>query len=152
VWPWSLSGVGLPALALVAIVLIVLTLWTYWDVPRVSKRRILTLIVLRLLALLMACLVLLRPSLASRSDLKLPSTLLLLFDRSESMTIQDEIDGQSRWDYMRQVLAKAEPVLQKLRDELNVSVVMYQFAEDADDYDPSTKPDGKRTDFGKALE
>jgi uncharacterized membrane protein len=152
VWPWSLSGVGMPALALVALVLIVLTLWTYWDVPRVSKRRVLALIILRLLALLMAGLVLLRPSLASRSDLRLPSTVLFLIDRSGSMTIQDEIDGQSRWDYMRQMLAKAEPVLQKLRDEHNVSVVMYAFAEDADDYDPNGKPDGKRTDFGKALE
>src|SRR5258708_4527274 len=114
VWPWSLSGVGLPALALVALALVLLTLWTYWDVPRVSKRRILALIVLRLLALLMACLVLLRPSLASRSDLKLPTTLLILLDLSESMTIQDEIDGQSRWDYMRQILTKAGPVIQKL--------------------------------------
>jgi uncharacterized membrane protein len=152
VWPWSLSGVGLPALALVALVLVVLTLWTYWDVPRISKRRVLALIVLRLLALLMACLVVLRPSLSSRSDLKLPSTLLFLLDGSESMTIQDEIDGQSRWDYMRQVLAKAEPVLQKLRNEHNVSVVMYRFAEDIGDYDPKGKADGKRTDFGQSLQ
>src|SRR5579883_1710006 len=103
VWPWSLA-LGIPALALVALVIVALTVWTYWNVPRARPRRVVTLIALRLLALLLACLVLLRPSFAFRDDLHLPSTLLILLDASESMTIQDEVGGISRWEYMRRML------------------------------------------------
>src|SRR5262249_4931765 len=89
-WPWSLSGVGLPAVALVALVLVVLTVWTYAGVAGVSWRRILAVLALRLLALLLACLALLRPALAFRDDLRPPSTIIFALDYSESMTIQDE--------------------------------------------------------------
>lgn len=151
VWPWSLS-LGIPALALVALLIVALTVWTYWNVPRARPRWVVTLILLRLLALLLACLVLLRPSFAFRDDLHMPSTLLILLDASESMTIQDEVGGISRWEYMQRMLRNAEPALQTLRDEENVNVAVYQFAEDLAEYSPEARPDGKRTDFGQALQ
>jgi hypothetical protein len=45
-----------------------------------------------------------------------PSFLLVAIDESESQTIQDEFDGQSRWDLLCRCLKKAEPAFQRLRD------------------------------------
>src|SRR5262249_40768619 len=72
-------------------------------------------------------------------------------DNSESMSIQDQLNGQSRWDYLRRLLKDAEPDLQRLREEQNITVRLYRFAGQVSDYDPDGKADGKRTDFGEML-
>ena len=63
-WPWSTSGLGLYALLFVALVLIGLTVWTYRGLRGVTLPRLLALVGLRLLALFLACLVVMRPSIA----------------------------------------------------------------------------------------
>src|SRR5947209_8195810 len=149
VWPWSLPG-----LILVALFLIVITVWTYRGVRGSTNRRVGIVLSLRLAALVLALLMALRPSLAYREELRLPSTLLIALDGSESMTIQDEAGPRSRWDAMLRTLRQAEPILQGLHDEQNVNVIVYRFAEDAVPEDrvvPGGKADGKRTDFGKML-
>src|SRR5438552_2908083 len=104
-WPWSASRVGLPGLAVVAILLAGLTLWTYRGVEAASRRRVAAVIALRLLALLLAVLTVLRPAVAFRDDLKVPSTLIIALDGSLSMTIKDEVDNQARWATLQRVLA-----------------------------------------------
>ena len=150
-WPWSSPPVGLPALLLVALALAGLTIWTYRGVAQATPRRVATLIAIRLAALFLVLLMVLRPALASRDELKVPTTLLLVLDMSESMTFQDEYGGLSRWDALRRYLRDAEPPLQKLRDEYNVTTLFYAFAEDLRDFDPHARADGKRTDFGEML-
>jgi uncharacterized membrane protein len=149
--PWSVPRLGLPALAVIAIAIVGLTIWTYRDIPRATPRRVLILIGLRLAALLAILLLCLRPSLASKEELRAPSLLLVALDNSESMTIQDEFDNQSRWDHLRRLLRENESQLQRLREEHNVTVVLHRFAGDVGDYDPQGKADGKRTDFGQML-
>src|SRR5439155_514529 len=90
-----------------------------------------TLMILLLLLLAVACLMILRPSLAYKEELRVPSTLLIVLDGSESMTIQDEADTKSRWAAMLQTLQQSEPVLQQLHDNQNINVVVYRFAEEA---------------------
>jgi uncharacterized membrane protein len=148
--PWS-SSAGLPALGVVALLLIGLTVWTYYGVTRTSLRRVFTLLGLRLAAALLAVLALLRPSLAYRDEMRVPSVLLFALDGSESMSIQDEIGSQTRWGRLQQVLKDCEPELKKLQDEQNVNVVLYRFANEVADYDPGQPADGKRTDFGQML-
>jgi uncharacterized membrane protein len=150
-WPWSISGVGLPAFAGVAIVLAGLTVWTYHGVANAAPRRITAVVALRLLALVLAILTVLRPAVTFRDDLKVPSTLIVVLDRSASMTIKDEVDNQSRWATLQRVLAASRDQLDHLRDEQNVTVVLAQFAEDVSDFDADAKPDGQRTDFGRML-
>lgn len=151
-WPWSLSGVGLPALAVVAFLLAALTIWTYAGNARAGGRRIALMVALRLTALLLAILALVRPSLAARENLRLPSTLLILLDRSESMTITDESNNYSRWEAMRRTVGKCDSVLKQLGEEQSVSVRFFTFADKLEEgYDPQAKADGKRTDFGEAL-
>ncbi|MBY0526467.1 MAG: glutamine amidotransferase [Gemmataceae bacterium] len=149
--PWSTPGVGLWLLAAIAAVLVALTVWTYLGNVRAGWRRVSILIGLRLGALLLVVFALVRPSLASRDNPKLPSVLLILLDGSESMTIQDELNNQSRWDALRRTFGKCDTTLNQLRDEQNVAVHTFRFAEGLGDYDPQGKADGKRTDFGEAL-
>jgi uncharacterized membrane protein len=149
-YPWSLSYGG-AGLLLVALVLGGLTLWTYLGASLASARRTFIVLCLRFLALLLAILAVLRPSFASRDDLKTPSVLIILADASESMSITDEYSNLSRWNAQRLILEKCQPALQQLRDEQNVTVYLKMFAEDVRDFDPNRAPDGKRTDTGSAL-
>ncbi|HEY8504457.1 MAG TPA: vWA domain-containing protein, partial [Gemmataceae bacterium] len=154
-FPWSEGALGLIALGAVAALLVALTLWTYLGDPQASRRRIALLIGIRLAALLVAILTLLRPSLAIEEDPRLPSRLVILADASESMTVQDEFNNQTRWQALQQVLKRCEPILQELRDEQNIQVDIYRFAGDfdpeKDKYDPDGRADGPRTDFGTTL-
>jgi uncharacterized membrane protein len=150
-WPWSAIGAGPEMLLIVALALVVLTVWTYRDVRGASRRRVLILIGIRLVALVVACLVVLRPALALHDDTDLPSTVILVADHSESMTIQDQYAGQSRWDYLRRLLSECEPVLHELQDEHHVTVRLARFAGQVSDFDPNGKADGKRTDFGEMF-
>jgi uncharacterized membrane protein len=149
--PWSSPYLGLPALTVVALVLVGLTVATYLGTPQATGRRVLALVLLRLAALVLAFLALLRPSVAFRDDLKVPSTLLVASDYSGSMTIQDEVNGQSRWAALLRSLRDCRPLLDRLHDEHNVSAVFYRFAGDVGDFDPDGKADGPRTDFGQML-
>ena len=90
-------------------------------------------------------------SVAARDTQKERSLLLILLDSSKSMTIQDEFNGQNRWDAQRRTLQRCEPVLQQLRDEQNIDVRIYRFAEQVADFDPKDKAEGNRTDVGTAL-
>src|SRR5437879_12376939 len=103
-WPWSLPGVGPRGLVLIGLLLVALTVWTYRGVRGASYRRVLFLIGIRVAALIVACLAVLRPSLAFQDDLHLPRTLLIAADASESMSIQDQHNSQSRWDYLCRLL------------------------------------------------
>src|SRR6266478_6206870 len=86
-WPWSISGIGLPALAGIALLVAGLTLWTYHGVTNSTPRRIAAVVALRLLALVLAIFTVLRPAVTFRDDLKVPSTLIIAADLSASMTI-----------------------------------------------------------------
>src|SRR5438445_3586706 len=147
--PWSF-----PALILITLFLVIVTVWTYRGVRGSTNRRVGTVLGLRLTALVLALLMILRPSLAYREELRVPSTLLVVSDGSESMSIQDEAGPRSRWEAMLRILRQAEPIVQKLHDEQNVNVVVYSFAEEAVPEDrlvPGGKADGTRTDFGRML-
>jgi uncharacterized membrane protein len=70
------------------------------------------------------------------------------------MSIKAGADSKSRWAAMLQTLHQAEPILQKLHDELNVNVVVYRFGEDVTPEEQiilGGRADGRRTDFGKLL-
>jgi uncharacterized membrane protein len=148
-WPWSLPRIGLPLLAVVAVLLAGLTIATYRGAA--PRRRVAAVIALRLLALLLAVLTLARPAIAFREDLRVPSVLVFAIDGSASMATADEVDAKSRWFTLQRILERAQPALDKLRNEHNVTVHLHRFAEDVSDYDSAGKPDGPRTDFGRML-
>jgi hypothetical protein len=149
-WPWSLPGVGVVALIGVIALLAAITVWTYWGVRQTTWRHVLAVLVLRLLALGVALLVILRPSLAFHDrDEAMPSRLFILLDASESMTITDEFNNLSRWAEALRILDNhtVKNALKKLTDA-KVEVVYYQAAESLSAFDPNGQPNGKRTDIG----
>jgi uncharacterized membrane protein len=137
-----------------AAALVALTVWTYVGSAASTPKRIGTLIALRLLALLLAILLALRPAAAITEIPKLPSTLIIVVDASESMSVRDEASF-TRWEVVQKALQKAGPILDQMRDDQQTTIYVYHFSKDFDpDRDKLTddvKPEGKRTDFGTML-
>lgn len=155
-FPWSLAGVGLPLLGAVAVGLVALTVWTYRGHPRASRGRITLLAALRLLALLLLLLTAVRPSLGIREQPKLPSTLLIGIDLSESMSVKDEIGSTARIDAVRKAMDRVKPVLEEMKEEQNVEVIVYalgpaDFQEATGLYDPAAPAGGPKSDYGTYL-
>ena len=153
-WPWDTPIIGLPLLALVAAVLVGLTIWTYIGVGQITLRRLLIILLLRLAALAVACLLVLRPALARQDDETImPTKLIFLVDSSESMNITDEAKSLSRWEYACEILSSPVVVdaLKHLARDNKVEVVYYQGAEGVRQFEPHGGANGKRTDFGTWL-
>lgn len=150
-YPWSIPRYGLLALIAVIVLIAGVTLWTYRSQIQIGRRRVAAILGLRLFALVLAVFTVLRPAAVIREDQRVPSTLILALDVSKSMAVTDEIDGKSRWATLQRVLSRSQPLLDELRDELNVRVVVHSFAEGVNDYSADALPIGKRTDFGRML-
>lgn len=155
-YPWSTTPIGLPALAVVAALLVAFTVWSYSGHPNATRRRILIVLALRLAALVVALLTAVRPSVGVQEDPKVPSILIIGVDVSESMKVPDELGGQKRLDAVHAALKKAQPLLDELAAEQNVSVFLYKFStpdfsEATSKYSPADLPDGRRSDYGTFL-
>ncbi len=154
-YPWSIYPLGLPAFGLVAGLLILFTIWTYLGHPQATRRRVMIVLGLRIAALIVALLTALRPSLGFQEEPKIPSVLLIGIDESESMSVQDELNGQARLEAVKRTLERAQSAIEDLGEQ-NVEVVIYRFGSpdfnpDTSKFDPADKADGKRSDYGTFL-
>jgi len=157
-------------LAVCAAVLVGLTLWTYLGAAQTTPRRLFILVFLRLLALIIAMITAIRPALSVTEQPRIPSTIIIVLDTSESMTLTDEFGRNSRWDVLKSTMEKCEPILKQLQGDQEVTVHLYCFS---DNFDPNVeqyrakvddkevsivqwlagrRPDGKKTDFGLMLQ
>jgi uncharacterized membrane protein len=140
--PWPLTA------------LVALTVWTYQGVEKIRFSRLLTVLALRVGALVLAYLLLLRPSLAQYDDTIVPSTIIVLIDGSESMNITDEPGSQSRWASAREIInaSAVRALLKKLHDEQKVEVRFYEGTTDGiRELSAEKKAEGKRSPFGRWL-
>lgn len=145
----TLAASPLPALA--AVLVVWATVITYRGSPRANNWKIAVVVALRLLALLLTFLTVVRPSLVYRSENKVPSVLVILPDVSASMNFKDEYNNQTRFEAMQATMRKCEPILQQLRDENQITVVISGFSGDLADWSPDMKAEGKSSDYGGAL-
>jgi hypothetical protein len=83
-------------------------------------------ITLRLLALLLCLLAALRPSVVLPEKKKQEASLVFLIDTSSSMSLSDEVRGQSRWAVARETLGQALESARSFGPDLQVKV--YEFA------------------------
>jgi uncharacterized membrane protein len=153
-WPWSLPGVGIGALVGVALALALLTIVTYLGDKKVTPRRIAIVLLLRLLALVVALIVVLRPSLAQdEDDTRLSSKLFILLDVSASMDRNDEFNNLSRYEHAKRLLTSGpcSDLLKRMSMDRKIEVVYVMAAEDVRPLDFPFKPTGKRTDIGGWL-
>ncbi len=154
-WPWSIPTVGWILLLVVALLLVGLTIGTYFTVAGMRPGRLLALLCIRTVALLLIVFSLAGISYVSSAELKVPSLLLIGVDGSESMgAVQDEIEGQSRWNYLVRTLRDCQPILDKLREEHNITVLFFKFGDHVSEFDPANpgKADGTRTDTAQLLQ
>ncbi len=168
IWPWTqlFAGDSLGAgffawvlshglsllLVVVPLALIGGAAWTYFA-NGASRRRVLAVLALRMLAFLLAILAILRPALGVPDRNSPRRQLLVAVDVSKSMTIVDEGDNQSRWAYLLKLLKDSRASIDELQDKQSVDVVFYRFAGDTTAAQPDDlgQPDGNRTDIGAML-
>jgi uncharacterized membrane protein len=146
-------GLAMAASIVLPALLLGVTVAAYLAQPAATRRRTFTVLALRLLAFLLAGLAIVRPALAFAERNALRSLLLIVCDRSASMSIQDESNHRARWDLLLRTLNQSAPELERLSEEQQIDVRFYQFAVEAGPFDPNApgSADGKRTDTGAML-
>ena len=105
----SWGVVGLVAAALAAVLFAVPP-----DRSRVSRGRLVTLVLLRLAAFLALVACMLRPTFVAETKAQQRGTVLVLADASESMTVADGPNGRTRWQDMTAALDSARDAARDL--------------------------------------
>jgi uncharacterized membrane protein/cell division protein FtsB len=90
-----------------------------------SGRRWLTLIALRLVAILFISIALLQPSIVQTVEKQQSAVVALMFDKSRSMTLPYLSQGQSRWEAQLSLLKDNEPLLNEVADKYELNVFAY---------------------------
>jgi uncharacterized membrane protein len=105
---------------------------------KTTKRRRGVLLGIRLAVIVMVILAMLRPTLVIVETRKQSATLVVLADKSRSMTIRDEVNGRTRWEALRDTLANARGGFRALGEEMEVKA----YAFDAEPH-PASVADGR---------
>lgn len=154
----SLSPIGHWAVVvLAAAAVVVLTLWPYRKRLRDSTDRRKYLVVgLRMVAVLLALLACVRPSVLIMQRVKQQVSLIFLVDSSTSMKINDEANNRSRWEMARRALDRSQEVLgdTSADPDSGLAVKFYRFDRELHPGLPSdnmTEPDGLQTTLGASL-
>ena len=145
IWSW-------PLVILTSLGLVVLVLLTYrrqlQRLPRGQARLLLT---LRLLAVLLLTLAMIRPAFQKSDTDDNPVQLLVLTDISRSMNTNDMPGGGSRFKAVQADLLRYEPKWKELGKQ--VEVRQFDFARDLVPHDPSlAEGTGDQTAFGNVFE
>ena len=156
---WSFEPIldsYLAVLLLAALLLLVLLLVR----PRsrqLTRRRQLTLLLLRAALILLLVLAMLRPARVSTQSRPQSATLLLLYDQSRSMQVEDAGSGVSRWTALTECLRASQPRLQQLAQTLDLRV--YGFADQLQPGEINAgavrlpqRAEGPQTNLGAALD
>ncbi|MDD3585856.1 MAG: hypothetical protein PHQ75_01625 [Thermoguttaceae bacterium] len=112
---------------------------------------------LRLFVVLLLVFLMFRPAIVLTTTQKLPASLIFLIDQSESMSIEDELGDQSRFELLRKTFHDAAPLMQRLRDEFEVEVIAFDSGQTPLAFSPGgeiefpAKPQGNQTALGAAL-
>jgi uncharacterized membrane protein len=145
VWNW-------PLLAVTAVVMFALLFWTYpARVRHLARPWQVTLIALRTLAALALLFAMLRPAVQVSETDKQVSELLMVMDRSRSMSTPDGPGGLSRRQAMLKMLEDNADALRAIAEEIDV-----RYLDFASDLKPAEKPenlaDGNATAIGKTID
>ena len=149
----SYTLVLLCAAGLVAVVLI--SRPTSEQFPQNGQRILLT---LRLLALLLLILGMLRPTLVHTVTQRLSAVVNIMLDQSQSMTRNDEIGGKSRFNAAKDSLQQAAPQLRRLQRQAEVKAFTFDHSltpldlREGNFFDLPDIPRGMETAIGYTLD
>ncbi len=124
---------------------------------RVDRRRRRILTVLRAASILALIFAMLRPTLVYTTKRPLAASIVLLLDLSRSMSVPDEVNGQTRYETQQRTLEDARGVLKRLGERFEVKV--YGFDRNVHPLEvadgkialPPT-PEGRETAIGQSLD
>jgi len=122
-----------------------------------SGSRWMALVGLRLAVAALVLLAMLRPTVVRTEVKRQSATLIVLLDRSRSMTVRDALGDKSRWEMLRETLADARAELKRLAGDFELRAYAFDASLSALEVDggeialPET-PDGEQTAIGHALE
>jgi hypothetical protein len=145
-------------LVVAAAVVLVLLLFSVWvGKDRLTLKKRLGLVALRLVVIVLVILAMLRPTLIYMQSKKQAATLVVMVDDSRSMAVPDAVGDKTRFAAMQQAVADATPALTKLARDFEVKA----YAFDAEPR-PLTiengkialpdKAEGKQTSLGNSLD
>lgn len=125
------------------------------DLRHLPRRRRLTLVGLRVLVFLAVVAGMLRPTHIYTEMKRHRATVLVLVDKSRSMSVADEVNGKSRWDRLKEVVEAALPKFRDLNKDFDVRFATFDTATQgvplADNFDLGASPDGAETAIGSSL-
>ncbi|HEV3417371.1 MAG TPA: hypothetical protein VG056_11170 [Pirellulales bacterium] len=154
---WHFNPVGgyAPVVGVAALFLVLLMLASP-DLRKLAGRRRNTLIILRVAVFLAVIGGMVRPTYVFTTMKRHRATLIVLVDRSRSMSVADEINGATRWQRLRDEVDKALPAFRDLNDDLDVK--FYTFDSDLAPvdvmdrkFDLGAAADGPQTAIGAAM-
>ena len=155
---WYFNPVGGYAAVSAAALALVLLL-TLLGLPRhrLSRRRRLVLVAMRVGVIVLAMFAMLRPSLVTTTTKPRSATLAVLVDRSRSMQIADAVGGKSRWEMLQATIDDALPTLRSLAEDFDVRIYTFDSAVHPIDFseglvDLSDGAEGEQSAIGGALE
>jgi hypothetical protein len=149
--------------ALVTLALAVVLVAVPPDPTRLSGSRRLWLVGLRLAAFLCLVACMLRPTLVSSRKARQQAVVVVLADASESMTVADLPDGETRWEAMVKALGASRPAAEELLARGDFEIAAWTFdrelhpleARDADPFPLTTWNDSATADetaIGSAVD
>ncbi len=153
-WAPTLEPV-LPLLLILAaaVVIVLLTAWTYAGSSAKSRKARYVLIGLRLLALLVAVLVIARPTWVFKEHLRRPGKLVVLLDSSRSMQVKDEEpEGTSRWLATLKEWTDLKDQIQVWEKDYQLRVIALAFDSIVREVKEDLQPEGLNTGLLTAVE
>ncbi len=143
--------------AVVAIVLLGLMLLIGPGHGRIAWPRRAALAALRIAVIVMVLAAMLRPTVIYTEIKKQSATLLLLADKSRSMSVPDAISDKTRWEALRHTVADATPALAELAEDFELKAYTFDagvhpLEVDGGNIPLAELPDGRETAIGYALE
>ncbi|MGQ9575614.1 MAG: hypothetical protein ACUVUC_09875 [Thermoguttaceae bacterium] len=155
---WSLNPVGGSYLVVAAWAIVLLALMALApSTVRVGRARRWALAALRLAVILLVVLAMLRPTLVYTETRKRSATLVLLIDKSRSMSVRDEANDRTRLEALAAALAASRDALRRLAADFELKAYSFdaelrpvELADGQVRFDQT--PDGQQTAIGYALE
>ena len=143
--------------AVAAVVLVMLLAVLGPSRSKLNRRQRLTLAILRGVVIVLVVLAMLRPTLVYTETKKQSATVLILADRSRSMSVPASLGGKTRWETLARTLQDAQPALGKLARDFEVKAFTFDNqAHPAGGGDGKIElpeePDGQQPAIGAVLE
>jgi hypothetical protein len=136
-----------------AVAIVVLTVWTYRGSTARTRAMRYGLLTLRLLALAVALLILIRPVWIYREQIRRPGKIVVLIDSSRSMIVKDEEpEGSTRWLTALKEWTDAKELIQTWEKEYELRVLPLAFDSIVKEFKDDLKPEGPSTGLLSAIE